>query len=544
MSDIYLTATTESNPQVIDTWTRYWYSGASQYWQLQCVAWISQEKAKGDENPKTTIKYKWRVAQSGYYPFWDDSHVYTLEFGGKSDSVSFSLPQNKADGIRDMCSARTLGTIEHDDNGELSGTFYFSGATCAGYYWNGSYADWSLVSESINGSVPSLDPPAPPEPEPPTPVDPEPEPPTPLEFDDDPHYYVYCDGELVYSAGVEGREILNPVLDLEVNKAGSFDFDLPVGSAMYDRISKLKSTIEVCQGNEILFRGRLLDTERNINNTISCKCEGFLAWLNDISFQPYTFSGTARDLLRMHIRRYNSRASDFRKIDYVYSDVSANLSIEKKEYSNAWKEIKSTIVDSMGGYIVPYLTAETTGVQWLSSYGSTTSQVIQFGKNLLDFKEYIDASEVFTAVRAFGKEVDGERIGLTGNDGFIVDDNAVEMFGRIERTVFFDEITKESTLRKVASDYLRKGIEAATTIKLKAADMHLLDPSAERIRLGDSVRSVSVPHGIDAYFLCTKIKLKLDHPKDSEYIFGYSQRKISDLTDASYQKFVITEGDD
>ena len=539
MSDIYLTATTESNPQVIDTWTRYWYAGSSQYWQLQCVAWISQDSA----NLKTTIKYKWRILQDGYYPYWNDSHTYTLSFGGKSDSVSFSLPQNKSNGTRDMCSARTLGTISHDaTTGELSGTFSFSGAACGGYYWNGSAASWTTFSEDIDGSVPTLTVPSPePEPEP-EPTPPEPEPPTPIEFDDDPRFYVYSDGELVYAAGVEGREILNPRLTLEVNKAGSFTFDLPVNSAKYGQINKLKSTIDVKQGNEVLFRGRLLNTKRGMQNTIACYCEGFLAWMNDISFQPYTFSGQARNLLKSYITRYNSRASSNRQIEYIYSDVSANIAIEKTSYSNAWKEIKDTIINGMGGYIVPYLTDEITGIQWLSSYGTTTSQIIRFGKNLLDFEEYMDSSQVFTAVRAYGKEINGSRIGLSGNSGFVVDTDAVNMFGRIERTVFFDEITTESALRKAANDYLRTGIESATTMKLKAADLHLLDTDIQRIRLGNAVRSVSVPHGIDAYFLCTKIEFRLDHLKDTEYTFGASRRTISELTDASYRKYVITEG--
>lgn len=540
MSDIYLTATTESNPQVIDYWTRYWYSGSSQYWQLQCVAWISQDST----NKTTTIKYKWRVVQSGYYPHWDDSHVYTLSFGGKSDSVSFSLPQNKSDGIRDMCSARTLGTITHDSDGELSGTFDFSVAVCGGYYSNGSPAQWTTTSESLSGSVPPFTP-SEPEPTPPTPVDPEPDPPIPLEFDNDPHYYVYCDGELVYSAGIEGREILDPVLTLEVNKAGSFVFDLPVGTEMYGQISKMKSTIEVLQGNEILFRGRLLNTKRNISNTISCYCEGFLAWLNDMTTAPYRYpmsgsSGQARDFLKQIISGYNLRASDNRKLTYVYSDISAKITVESEEYVSLWHEVKRIFIDGIGGYIVPYLTAEQTGIQWLSTYGKTTSQVIQFGKNLLDFEEYIDASQIFTSVRPVGKKVNGSRISLP--EMFVNDTDAIERFGRIERIAIFDEITDVSALRNAASEYLRKGIESATTMTLKAADMHLIDTSTERIRLGDSVRTVSVPHGIDAFFICTKTKLKLDHPKDSEYTFGYSPRRISDLTDASYSKYVITEG--
>lgn len=521
---INLTATTEGNAQTIAVWT---VKSGDYWWKLKCVAWISQNSS----TLQTTISYKWQVEQWNYFPFWNDSHTYTLSLAGQSSSVAFALPQSKSNGTRDMCTARTLGTFDHNsETGAFSGTFNFKGAYC-----------WDTFDYSEGMTLPTISIPEPsPEPEP-TPV--EPDKPIPLTFDDDPKYYIFADGELVYSAGAEGFDVLNPRLTLEVNKAGSLEFDIPVGSEMYNRISKLKTTIEARQGNEVLFRGRLLNTKRNTLNTISYYCEGFLSWLVDITFQPYSYNGQARDFLKYIIQRYNSRALDDRKVTYKYSDISAKITTEQKNYSTAWDEIKSVLINNVGGYIVPYLSTEETGIQWLSTYGATTSQVIQFGQNLLDFSEYIDASQVFTAVRAYGKEVNGSRVGLSGNNGFVQDDDAIEMFGRIERTVFFDEITTESALRQAATDYLRTGVQCAMTLNLTAVDLHLLDADAERIRLGDSVRSVSVPHSIDAFFLCTKIVYDFAHPKNNKYTFGSTQRTISELTDASYNRYVITEGD-
>lgn len=527
---INLTATTESNPQTIAVWKVTSPESSSWYWQLKCVAWISQDTT----NIKTTVKYKWQVYQYYYYPYWNIAHTYSLSLGGTTDSLSFTLPQSKTNGTRDMCSARTLGTFAHNaTTGAYSGTFRFQGA----YTW--STFDYSEAMTFPTITIPEPSPEPTPEPEP-DPV--EPDPPTPLEFDNDPRYYIYADGNLVYGAGIEGYEVMNPKISLEVNKAGSLRFDIPVGSAMYNQLSKMKNTIEARQGNEILFRGRLLNTKRTMLNTISCYCEGFLSWLVDISFQPYTFSGQARDLLKIYINRYNSRASENRKLEYKYSDISAKISVDVKDYSNAWNEIKKILIDGVGGYIVPYLTSDETGIQWLSTYGASTSQIIQFGENLLDFEEYIDASNVFTAVRPYGKEINGARIGLSEDSGFVENSEAIDVFGRIERTVFFDEITTEAALRTAAEDYLRTGIENSLTLSIKAVDLHLISSNIERIRLGDAVRVVSVPHGIDAYFICTKIDFDLAHPKNTVYTFGSTQRTISELTNTSYNKYIISEG--
>lgn len=521
---INLTATTEDRPQAIAVWK---ITSGQYWWMLKCVGWISQNTT----DLKTTVKYKWQAEQWNYFPYWNDAHPYTLTLDGVSDTVTFNLPQSTTNGVRDLCSARTLGTFSHNaSTGAYSGTFRFRGA----YPW--TTFDYSEAMTFPTIAVPE------PTPEPTPTPDPEPEPPTPIEFDNDPHYYIYADSDLVYAAGIEGYEVLNPKLTVEVNKAGSLQFDIPMGSEMYNQINKLKTTVEARQGNEVLFRGRLLNTKRNMMNTITCYNEGFLSWLVDVVLTPYQRSNMpARDLLKLFLTWYNSRASDNRKIVYKYSDISANVSIKSDNHSNVWEQIKSVLVDGVGGYIVPYLTTSETGIQWLSTYGASTSQVVQFGQSLLDFSEYIDASAVFTAVRPYGKLVNGSRVSLP--EEFIKNDDAIEVFGRIERTAIFDEITTVAALRTVATNYLRTGIQTAVSMTVKAVDMHLLNVNVERIRLGDSVRVVSVPHGIDAYFLCTKIVYDFAHPKNTEFTFGATQRTISELTDASYNRFVITEGD-
>lgn len=543
---INLTATSESNPQTIAVWTsyspQYPPTRYSYYWKLKCVAWISQNV----NTLKTTVYYKWQIEQYNYWPFWNDAHSYSLSLDGTSNSVSFSMPQSTANNTRNMCSARALGTFSHNPStGAYSGTFNFKGARCGGLNWSGVTIPYETFNYSEGMTLPTIAIPTPPDPDEPDPPEPEPvepDPPTPLEFDNIPYYFIYADDQLIYGAGIAGREILNPKLVLEVNKAGSLQFDLPKSSEMYNSIDLLKSTVEARQGNEVLFRGRLLNQGRDLRNTKHKYCEGFMAWLCDISFLPYSYSGYARDLLKEYLRRYNSRASANRQITYKYSDISAKVSLEQKNASTAWDEMKSVLISGVGGYIVPYLTSEETGIQWLSSYGSSTSQVIQFAENLCDFDEYIDGSQVFTAVRAFGKEINGTRVVLSGDDGFVFNQAAIDKFGRIERTVYFDEITTESALRDAANTYLRLGLEAALTMTISAVDLHLLNVNVERIRLGDSVRVVSVPHEIDAFFLCTKIEIDMAYPQNSKFTFGSTQRTLSELSDTSYNKYVITEG--
>lgn len=521
-----INATTVNNPQVICGWWTY-NNGNEQQWNgVRLVGWISQNKAERS----TTLFFKWQRSQQNYWTYDLSTHEYNVTFGGTTKTNNFNLPFIQQNGLYDLTTVQSV-KVNHDSNGDYTGTLSASG-----------YITWENVSGNFEISFPKIEAPSQDDPV-------EPDKPTPIALDNDPRYYVYCDGNLVYAAGIEGYEILNPKLTLEVNKAGSFTFDLPRTSYMYGQISKLKSTIEVRQGNEVLFRGRLLNTKRNMLNTITCYCEGYQAWLNDIAFLPYTWNGQARDLLKRFIERYNLRASDNRKISYKYSDVSAKIKVEVTDHSNAWKEISEILLDGVGGYLVPYLDQTTTGIQWLTDYGTKTDQIIQFGKNLLDFEEFIDASQIFTAVRPYGKEkeVDGVKTRLSLPEVFVEDQQAIQMYGRIERTAIFDEIENKeenvAKLREEAQKYLRTGVSQAVTIVLKAIDLHILDAQIERIRLGNMVRCISVPHSIDAYFLCTKIMLDLANPENSTYTFGATQRTLSELAETNKLKYVITEGE-
>lgn len=511
-----ITATTEANPQVIGYWGSY--TNNNQWYQrIRLVGWISQNV----DTLKTTLYFKWQVQRYNYYPYWNEGHNYSVTFGGVTKTVAFKISDSQVNGIVDACPVQSITVSHNSSTGAYTGTLTASGYKC----WEAISGTYSIEFPTISTT---------------TPVTPEPEPPTPIVEDTNPRYFIYADDELVYAAGVEGYEIINPKLTLELNKAGSLTFDIPVGSAMYNKLNLMKTTIECRQGTDVLFRGRVLNTKRNIYNTLTYYCEGFLSWLVDIIFQPYTFTGQARDLLKDFLTRYNTYASSNRQITYQYSDISANIAVDVKDYSTAWAEIKRICIDGVNGYIVPYLTSSVTGIQWLSSYGTNTRQFIQFGENLLDFSQIIDASEIFTAVKPLGKEINGTRVSLT--ESFVKDDDAIAIYGRIERTVIFDEVTTESDLRTVATAFLRTGLSPVMALNISAIDLHVLNPDIERIRVGDSIRVISVPHEVDAYFICTKANIDLQDASKTVFTLGSTQKTISELTDTSVSKYVITEG--
>ena len=82
----------------------------------------------------------------------------------------------------------------------------------------------------------------------------------------------------------------------------------------------------------------------------------------------------------------------------------------------------------------------------------------------------------------------------------------------------------------------------ATTIELTAIDLHLADVDIDQIRLGDMIRAVSKPHGLDRYMLVSKREYDLLEPEEDKIVLGDA---ISTLTEkqAALQKSMEQQKD-
>ena len=120
-------------------------------------------------------------------------------------------------------------------------------------------------------------------------------------------YTIYSDGKLVYAPHLSdaGCGVFTPQLTVELNKAGSLAFVMPPDNVMYDSINKLSSIITVKQDDNELFRGRVLNDEKDFYNQKKNYCEGELAFLIDSIQRPYTYTGTVANLFKKFISNHN-----------------------------------------------------------------------------------------------------------------------------------------------------------------------------------------------------------------------------------------------
>lgn len=350
------------------------------------------------------------------------------------------------------------------------------------------------------------------------------------------------DGQDLYNPALcdEKYQVINPELQLEVNKAGSLSFTMPPCNTMWGSLNKLTSIITVEQDGIEIFRGRVMNDETDTYKQRSVYCEGELAYLLDSIQRPYEYRGNAVDLFRQLITNHNESVNAEKRFaigNITAVDISTEAAIESSEHSDTFTEINNRLLNAYGGYIVIRQEGGIRYIDYLSKAGDDNTQPIQLGVNLLDLKESINAEDVFTVLIPTGAMQKGDNGRFTeltkisnvnGGLDYIEDAVGVAKYGRIWKTKHWDYIEDSQLLKEKGQEYLRTGIAEDATLTIKAVDMHFVDPEKQRIGIGDMVRIQSDPHGLDRETICYRIVMPLQKPDETVYTFGEPKRTLTD----------------
>lgn len=358
-------------------------------------------------------------------------------------------------------------------------------------------------------------------------------------------YTIYADDALLYSPGDEELSALSPVLETQCNAAGTLTFVLLPEHPLYNALHKLRTRIRVMQDDEIIWRGRVLEAEIDFYRQKTVTCEGELTYLVDSVLHPYKladYDGTAAGLFRLYLTRHNEAVSEAQQFQIGNVDIETLSSVENTGYGNTWDEISSNLLDIHGGFLRVRYDGDVRYLDWTKESGTSCGQVIRFGENLLDLSEYVSASEIVTCLIPYAGQSDSQITisSVNGGKDYIEDEAGVALYGRIWGVTEFD--TKDAAkLLEMAKENLQKRLKETITITISAVDLHLLDVDAESFHVGDKVRVISPPHGIDAEYTCTAISLDLVNPDQSEYTFGTPETGMASTTAATSKAVEVVD---
>ena len=343
-------------------------------------------------------------------------------------------------------------------------------------------------------------------------------------------YQVYCDSFLLYNDQLEGYEIFNPKVEVELNKIGQFEFTIYNNHPNFDWLRRMKSIITVYQNNYLMFRGRILNDEQGFHNEKQVTCEGELAFLVDSIQRPYDFNGTPAELFTQFINNHNAQVEESHRFivgNITVTDPNDYIARADSEYLNTWESIQKKLIDTHGGYIWVRHEADGIYIDYLAELNFLSPQTIEFGKNLLDLKRQTRGEDIATAIIPLGAKAEGgeSRLNIESvNNGvdYVYNQEAVDAYGWIFKVQTWDDVTEASNLLTKANAFLQEQMQMLYSIELDAADMATVDKTVESFHLGTQVRVTTNPHSINQLFLVKKLSIMLRQPASNKLTLGDS----------------------
>ena len=335
----------------------------------------------------------------------------------------------------------------------------------------------------------------------------------------------YVDGRLLFAAGMDGYEISAGTIHRADGECDSADFKLPASNIVRDVPVKRASVISICRDGREVFRGSVADTSTDLRGGRTYSVDGAMLWLADIRKPPFVMTeDTVTYYVTALLTQYNAACLPAKQIQLGTIDTTLpSLAVEQTEYKTILALLQEGMQAVGGTLRIRY---EDGGIYLdvLKAYNYRCAQQVDIRKNLLDLTDKIDGADLITRVYPIGK--DGLTIASV-NDGatYLANATAEALYGRIDGTLRVDT-DDASALKAAAATYLAQNGGLSRGIQVSAADLSGTDITLEPYHIGDSVRVVSPPHGIDTIMTVSKLDTSLVGDKDTMTL-GWSSKTLT-----------------
>lgn len=344
-------------------------------------------------------------------------------------------------------------------------------------------------------------------------------------------YAGYVDGRLLFAAGMPRYEIVDGTISEAVGSASSATIKLPPSNVMRDVPVKRASVISIRKDGAEVFRGSVVDTTTDLRGMRTYSIDSAMMWLADICKPPHTINAMAvSTYLGALVTQYNAGCLAGKQIKLGVVGASLpSITLAASEYKSMLDLAKEAASVSGGELRIRYADGAVY-LDCLTSYDHRCSQTVELRKNLLGLTDEIDGADLVTRVYPVGK--DGLTIeDVNGGQVYLVNAAAEGIYGRIDGTLQADT-DDASALKATAAAYLAQHSGLSRGIQVTAADLSAQDIMIEAFAIGDSVRVVSPPHGIDTIMQVSKLDTSLVGSKSSMTI-GWGKKSLTGSVSSS-----------
>ena len=352
-------------------------------------------------------------------------------------------------------------------------------------------------------------------------------------------YTITCDNVTLHNINL-GLMVISAKCSLEVNKTGSLTFFVAPEHPYKTAIKKHKSKITLYQDDEALFYGRVLNTETSIDGLMYVECEGELSYLLDSiqrakAYQLNSGTNVVKTFLESLITNHNSQVSADKEfvVGTVNVTDSNNYLYKITNYENTFEVITGDLIKTYGGFIQIRHQDDKRYIDYLKEASVVSNQKIEFGKNIIDFTQSISGENIYTALIPLGAKLDDTSNGvvekrltiksianstsgtIVKKDDYIYDSTAVAKYGYIFHVERWDDVTLPNNLLNKAKAKLSQNTSETMYLELTAIDLHNLDTSIDKFKIGSKIRCISTPHDIDVELIVKSIDIDIDNPANT-----------------------------
>lgn len=352
-------------------------------------------------------------------------------------------------------------------------------------------------------------------------------------------YSVTYGERLIYRSGNGALPAYDLHLSETENGAPEFSFQIPAGHPFNGKLEAGRNEVVIFDSRDgtysedhEIFRGKITGIETDFQNGQRIECAGAFSYLEHSIQRPSEHQNEpVSQFVAFLLGEHNKQVSPEERIYPGTVTVQGSLG-GCTDYETTLECMEGKLLKEFGGRLVLRRQGGKNYLDYLDGYRNTGNQPVEFGRNLLDFSQNMDASEIYTVCIPLGAKLEESSIeGLdayltvesvnNGND-YVENPEAAALYGRRAKAVSWKEVTSPEELKKKGEEWLASNQYEMLSLEVSAIDLSMAGEEFESFKLGDETLVRSRPHGLDRRFPITKRDRYLDAPEKNTITLGKS----------------------
>ena len=325
---------------------------------------------------------------------------------------------------------------------------------------------------------------------------------------------------------------INGTLKKGINVIDEFTFKIKPNNIGFNLIRPFKTLIEVLntKNNTIEFIGRVLmpvpsmGSDGVIESTVVCESE--LAYLHDTNTRHGEFHDiSVEDFLKMLINNHNAHTTEDKWFEVGKVEVIDKIYRFTSYDQTTFESIKDNLLDRLGGEILIRYENNKRYLDYVLQAGKKSSVDIRLSKNLISFTREVDPTQVATRAIGYGakKENSEERIdfkSLNNGKDYIDDEEAIKVYGLIEKTFIYDDVTKSENLLRKVQEKQKEVNRNLVKHQISAVDLYSIGLEIESFDIYNVHRFINPLMGINEELRIVEKTVDINEPQNSKLIIG------------------------